>query len=103
MKKISESGTFGGYYNYIDDKQPKEKVNQLIDKTMRQCYDLAKDDTVRRFEIIVKNKMFPDAKVKCLATIKKLNYNNEVIYQIEGQQRIDTNMIESEGLQVAFK
>jgi hypothetical protein len=23
LKKLSEAGTFGGYYNYIDDKQPK--------------------------------------------------------------------------------
>jgi hypothetical protein len=73
-------------------------VNQQIDKIMRQCYELAKDDTVRRFEMIVKSKMFPDTKMKCLATIKKINYNNEVIYQIEGQQRVDTNMIESENL-----
>jgi hypothetical protein len=72
LKKISQAGTFGGYYNFIDDKQPRENLNQQMDKIMRQCYDLAKDDTVKRFEMNVKNKMFPKAKMKCLASIKKI-------------------------------
>jgi hypothetical protein len=69
---------------------------------MKRSYNLAKVDEVRRFEMKIRNKMFPEAKVRCLATIKKINHNNEILYQIEGQKQVNTNWMEAGNLEVSF-